>query len=159
MAEAIYKGATRPAMKLGIPLVPLVVLFGGGMLLIMWGGTLLSWWVARGSAAGLRARPCCWMRWVTSKDDQRFRQMFVAIKLRLHDRNRSALAGAQLQRPTSTGERAMLGMSRVAAARRCAGTARSGPAAARRPLLGAGARREPDGAPSCRSRRWSARTT
>ena len=24
--EAIYKGATRPAMKLGIPLVPLVVL-------------------------------------------------------------------------------------------------------------------------------------
>ena len=27
-AEAIYKGATRPAMKMGIPLVPLVVLFG-----------------------------------------------------------------------------------------------------------------------------------
>jgi type IV secretion system protein VirB3 len=33
-AEAIYKGATRPAMKLGIPLVPLVILFGTGMLLI-----------------------------------------------------------------------------------------------------------------------------
>ena len=30
--EAIYKGATRPAMKFGIPLVPLVVLFGTGML-------------------------------------------------------------------------------------------------------------------------------
>ena len=45
-AEAIYKGATRPAMKLGIPLVPLVVLFGTGMLLIMWGGTLVSWWIA-----------------------------------------------------------------------------------------------------------------
>ena len=44
--EAIYKGATRPAMKFGIPLVPLVILFGGGMLLIMWGGTLVSWWVA-----------------------------------------------------------------------------------------------------------------
>ena len=29
-----------------------------------------------------------WMRFVTSKDDQRFRQMFVAVKLRLHDRNR-----------------------------------------------------------------------
>ena len=41
-AEAIYKGATRPAMKLGIPLVPLVVLFGTGMLLIMWGGTLVG---------------------------------------------------------------------------------------------------------------------
>ena len=29
-----------------------------------------------------------WMRFVTSKDDQRFRQMSVAMKLRLHDRNR-----------------------------------------------------------------------
>ena len=28
------------------------------------------------------------MRFVTSKDDQRFRQMFVAMKLRLNDRNR-----------------------------------------------------------------------
>ena len=46
LGEAIYKGATRPAMKLGIPLVPLVVLFGIGMLLIMWGGILVSWWVA-----------------------------------------------------------------------------------------------------------------
>ena len=47
-AEAIYKGATRPAMKLGIPLVPLVLLFGTGMLLIMWGGILVSWWLALG---------------------------------------------------------------------------------------------------------------
>ena len=30
-SEAIYKGATRPAMKFGIPLVPLVALFGGFM--------------------------------------------------------------------------------------------------------------------------------
>ena len=44
--EAIYKGATRPAMKLGIPLVPLVVLFGLGMLIAIWGVVLLSGWVA-----------------------------------------------------------------------------------------------------------------
>ena len=37
--EAIYKGATRPAMKMGIPLVPLVVLFGTGMLLMAPGTT------------------------------------------------------------------------------------------------------------------------
>jgi len=84
--EAIYKGATRPAMKLGIPLVPLVVLFGLGMLVSIWGGILVSGWVvvlvilAIGPALG-------WMRFVTRKDDQRFRQMFVALKLRLHDRN------------------------------------------------------------------------
>ena len=85
-AEAIYKGATRPAMKLGIPLVPLVVLFGTGMLLIMWVGALVTWWivpvvlVAIGPALG-------WMRFVTRKDDQRFRQIFVATKLWFNDRN------------------------------------------------------------------------
>jgi type IV secretion system protein VirB3 len=84
--EAIYKGATRPAMKLGIPLVPLVVLFGSSMLLIMWGGALLSWWLA--VAVPLAVVPAlAWMRFVTAKDDQRFRQMFLAMKLRLHDRN------------------------------------------------------------------------
>jgi type IV secretion system protein VirB3 len=86
-AEAIYKGATRPAMKLGIPLVPLVVLFGTGMLLIMWGGILLSWWIALGVVLAI-VPALAWMRWVTHKDDQRFRQMFIASRLRLNDRNR-----------------------------------------------------------------------
>ena len=84
--EVIYKGATRPAMKLGIPLVPLVVLLGTGMLLILWGGIFLSWWIALGVLLAW-VPALLWMRLVTSKDDQRFRQMFVAMKLRLHDRN------------------------------------------------------------------------
>ena len=87
LAEAIYKGATRPAMKLGIPLVPLVVLFGVGMLLILWGGTLLSWWIALAVVVAFLPA-LAWMRFVTSKDDQRLQQMFVAMKLRFHDRNR-----------------------------------------------------------------------
>lgn len=86
-AEAIYKGATRPAMKLGIPLVPLVVLFGSGMLLIMWGGTFVSWWAAVAVVVSL-VPALLWMRFVTAKDDQRFRQMFVLMKLRLNDCNR-----------------------------------------------------------------------
>jgi len=86
-AEVIYKGATRPAMKLGIPLVPLVILFGIGMLLIMWGGILLSGWVAVGVVLSF-VPALLWMRWVTTRDDQRFRQIFVALKLRLHDHNR-----------------------------------------------------------------------
>lgn len=85
-AEAIYKGATRPAMLLGIPLVPLVLLFGAGALLIMWIGPLVTWWIvpavlsAVGPALG-------WMRFVTRKDDQRFRQIFVATRLWFRDRN------------------------------------------------------------------------
>ena len=51
--EAIYKGATRPAMKFGIPLVPLVLLFGTGMLVTIWGGLLVSWWVAAGVVSGI----------------------------------------------------------------------------------------------------------
>ena len=86
--EAIYKGATRPAMKLGIPLAPLVLVMGSAMLLILWGGTYLSWWIA------LLVVACCaptlqWMRFVTAKDDQRFHQVFISLKLRLHDRNRN----------------------------------------------------------------------
>ena len=86
-AEAIYKGATRPAMKLGIPLVPLVSLFGGGMLLVMWVGPLLTWWIVPLVLFAL-VPALSWMRFVTRKDDQRFRQIFVAAKLWWHDRNR-----------------------------------------------------------------------
>lgn len=85
-AEAIYKGATRPAMKLGVPLVPLVVLIGTGMLAILWCGLLLSWWTSLGVVTAITPL-LFWMRIVTSKDDQRLRQMFVASKLRLRDRN------------------------------------------------------------------------
>jgi type IV secretion system protein VirB3 len=86
-AEAIYKGATRPAMKMGIPLVPLVVLFGSGMLLILWIGTLLTWWIVPVVLVAF-VPALAWMRFVTARDDQRFRQMYVALKLRLRDRNR-----------------------------------------------------------------------
>jgi type IV secretion system protein VirB3 len=86
-AEAIYKGATRPAMKMGIPLVPLVVLFGTGMLLVLWVGSLLTWWILPIVLAAF-VPALAWMRHVTKRDDQRFRQMFIAARLRLHDRNR-----------------------------------------------------------------------
>lgn len=86
-AEIIYKGATRPAMKLGIPLVPLVVLFGTAMLATLWGGLLWSWWIA--PVVLLLLIPLLiWMRVVTHQDDQRFKQAWLALKLRLHDRNR-----------------------------------------------------------------------
>jgi len=86
-SEAIYKGATRPAMKLGIPLVPLVVLFGTGMLLTVWGVVLVSWWIALATASSI-VPALLWMRLITAKDDQRFRQAFIGLKLWLHDRNR-----------------------------------------------------------------------
>lgn len=85
-AETIYKGATRPAMKMGVPLVPLVALAGGGMLLMLWSGILVSWWLAM-IVAVLLVPAIFWMRLVTARDDQRFLQMFVALRLRLRHRN------------------------------------------------------------------------
>ena len=85
-AEAIYKGATRPATKFGVPLVPLVVLCGAGFLAVMWLGPLVSWWTAP-VVLCLLAPLLAWMRYVTRKDDQRFRQLFLALRLRLGDRN------------------------------------------------------------------------
>ena len=85
--EAVYKGATRPAMKMGIPLVPLVVMLGSAMLVTVWGVTLVSWWLA--VVVGLSLVPVfIGMRILTSQDDQRFRQLFLSLKLRLKDRNR-----------------------------------------------------------------------
>ena len=87
ISEAIYKGATRPAMLMGIPLVPLVMLFGSSMLVATWGGVLVSWWIPL--AVVLATFPALvWMRLLTTHDDQRFRQIFIALKLHLHDRNR-----------------------------------------------------------------------
>lgn len=84
--EAIYKGATRPAMKLGVPLVPLVVMLGTSLLTVMWVGTLVSWWIAPIVLVAV-GPTLLWMRYVTHQDDQRFRQMFLLIRLRLRDRN------------------------------------------------------------------------
>ena len=84
--EAIYKGATRPAMKLGVPLVPLVVLCGTAMLTIMWVGPLVTWWIVP-IVFSVLAPLLAWMRFVTRKDDQRFRQLFISARLRLSDRN------------------------------------------------------------------------
>jgi type IV secretion system protein VirB3 len=92
MGEAIYKGATRPAMKFGVPLVPLVVLLGGGMLAVMWGGILVSGWLALAVVAAV-GPALLWMRHVTHRDDQRFRQMFVLARLLMCDRNRRFWGG------------------------------------------------------------------
>eukprot|EP01035_Chromulina_nebulosa_P040648 gene40648-54962_t len=98
-AFASYIGATRPAMKLGVPLVPLVILFGIGMLVIMWGGVLVSWWIALGVVVAILPA-LAWMRFVTAKDDQRCASTTAITGYG----NRAAM------RPPSTGEPAMLGM-------------------------------------------------
>lgn len=88
MRDRIFKGCTRPAMKLGVPLVPLVVVVGGCFLAGMWGTVLLrSLWPAA-FALTLLVGLLTTMRAITKKDDQRFKQMGLWLLLRVGNRNR-----------------------------------------------------------------------
>lgn len=87
MIEAIYKGATRPAMKWGVPLLGLVGVLTPIFLGTIWIGSLATPWAF---PVGFVAGATCfgWMRYVTTKDDQRLAQWFKAMKLALTNRNR-----------------------------------------------------------------------
>ena len=87
LQEDIFKGATRPPMLGGVPLMPVLLLVGITLLLFFWGGTLVSWRL--GILAVLMAIPIyVWMRLVSRRDDQRLRQMFLRLKLLLANPNR-----------------------------------------------------------------------
>ncbi len=88
LRDPIFKGCTRPPMKWGIPLVPLVVVFCSCFLGGMWGMFLFrSVWVFFG-AITIFAVLFVTMRAITKKDDQRFRQIWLWIVLRVPNRNR-----------------------------------------------------------------------
>jgi type IV secretion system protein VirB3 len=80
--EAIYKGATRPAVWAGVPLVPFIVASGLAAVLAMYGLNLFGF----GSLipiAFVYVPLIAWMRLITKKDDQRLRQMLLRMRLGL----------------------------------------------------------------------------
>jgi type IV secretion system protein VirB3 len=85
--EAIYKGATRPAMKWGVPLMALVAIFMPTIVLGVWGAALVSPWIFPCVVVVL-APLYGWMRYVTAKDDQRLIQMILRFKLARLNPNR-----------------------------------------------------------------------
>ncbi|MFM2057443.1 MAG: Type secretion system protein virB3 [Pseudomonadota bacterium] len=88
MREAIYKGATRPAIVAGVPLLPALGLIGLGGVLGAWGAFLLSAWCLVGAAAVV-IPGIAWMRAVTRRDDQRVRQFWLQwLLLRRHPNRR-----------------------------------------------------------------------
>jgi type IV secretion system protein VirB3 len=87
MREEIYKGATRPPMIFGIPLIPFIVIAGLAILVAMWGGVLVSKWFIVGAACS--ALPLLmWMRLISKKDDQCLHQVILKLKLALRSKNR-----------------------------------------------------------------------
>jgi len=87
MLELICKGATRPALKWGVPLMALIVIFMPVIVIGTWGAVLVSWWIAPAVPAILIPL-YGWMRWVTNKDDQRLLQWILRFKLNRLNPNR-----------------------------------------------------------------------
>lgn len=87
MREPIYKGATRPAMKWGVPLMALIAIFMPAIVLGAWGATLVDLRIAPAVAVVL-VPLYGWMRYVTYKDDQRLLQMILRFKLNGRNPNR-----------------------------------------------------------------------
>lgn len=86
LKERIYKGATRPAMKGGVPLMAMLVVFLPLAIVSLWVSYLVSpvWLLLLGPMA---IAAYIYMRLVTRKDDQRLQQMLMVLRLRLIHKN------------------------------------------------------------------------
>ena len=100
MIETVFKGATRPPMKFGVPLAPLVVLLLPGFISGMWLSTMVDWRFAP-VIFGTVTLAYAWMRIVTSRDDQRLTQMVLSIKLAMRNPNRVLRNGARSYAPVA----------------------------------------------------------
>jgi type IV secretion system protein VirB3 len=98
--ETVFKGATRPPMKFGVPLVMLIALVLPGLVAGMWLSILVNWLFAP-VIFGAVILAFIWMRYVTSRDDQRLSQMLMGIRLALRNPNRSLRNGARSYAPVS----------------------------------------------------------
>jgi len=86
-AEPIYKGATRPPMIFGVPLIAFLVVAGGDFLAGMYLMVYVSVaWLLAVFAFGMVI--ILWMRALTRKDDQRLRQALLAARLAIGCPNR-----------------------------------------------------------------------
>jgi type IV secretion system protein VirB3 len=87
LQEDIFKGATRPPMLAGAPMLPVAVYFMATMLLFFWAGTVFGFGIA--VFIPIAAAPgYAWMRVISRKDDQRLMQMFIKVRLTITNRNR-----------------------------------------------------------------------
>jgi type IV secretion system protein VirB3 len=91
--DPIFKGCTRPAMFLGVPMIPFLVVTGIALLLSMWMYYLISPYVTL-LLVFAYIPTVLWMRQITKKDDQRLRQMMMRARMRMRQRTGRVLWGA-----------------------------------------------------------------
>lgn len=88
MRETIYKGATRPALLLDMPMAPALGLSVTALVGGVWGWWFTGSWYWLASAALVLVPLLAVMRSITKEDDQRVMQFFRRALLQLRHRNR-----------------------------------------------------------------------
>ncbi|ACB28246.1 type IV secretion system protein VirB3 [Methylobacterium radiotolerans] len=78
--DPLFKGCTRPAMIMGVPVVPFVIVGGGLMLVTIWTSIFCIVLVPVAIMV---------MRHITKSDDQQFRLLGLKIFFRLINYNRN----------------------------------------------------------------------
>lgn len=97
LRDEIFKGCTRPAMLFGVPIVPFVVTVGAILIAGMW--TFIVSSAAAMIVLSLMIPALFAMRMVTRSDDQRLRQRFMALRMRLSQRNGKFWGRVRTRRP------------------------------------------------------------
>ena len=105
MRDRIFKGATRPAMMLGIPIVPCIFVMGTFFILAMWTLVLASF-VAAASVLLVMVFVVLVLRYMTAQDDQRLNQYAMYLRTRAFKRNK-AVWGAHSMSPIDFKKRGM----------------------------------------------------
>ena len=100
MQEPIFPGASRPPMKWGVPLLALVALFMPAAVVSVWLGVIVSGWAAAVLLA-VSAAGFVWMRRVTTHDDHRLSQAWMAFRLNLRNPNRALRSGVRSYSPVT----------------------------------------------------------
>jgi type IV secretion system protein VirB3 len=98
MQEPIFPGASRPPMKWGVPLLALVAVFMPAAVVSVWLGVIVSGWAAAALIA-LSTAALLWMRRVTTHDDHRLTQAWMALRLNLRNPNRTLRGGVRSYSP------------------------------------------------------------
>ena len=80
--DPIFRGCTRPAMLLRVPIQPFLLVTGAFLVSAVWSGYLVSRYMAFFLAL-LYVPVLLGMRQATRKDDQRLRQLLMQARLRL----------------------------------------------------------------------------
>ena len=78
--DPVFRGATRPAMFLGTPMVPFILLTGLAMMVAML-GLFLTPYIPIGVIT-VYVPIYAWMRVVTKADDQRLNQLLLRLRMR-----------------------------------------------------------------------------